>query len=813
MKNIFHYFCALAIGCTLMPNDISAQNVLPKKSYPVILAPQEMKVGFQENILSCNIEANIPFEVEKVGKDADWLTLHKQQDGKVYLHIDRNADMHTRSANITFFNAEKGIMEVMKMIQAGDLTIYPEDFENLLDSFVDEFQKADTQKVDGDIDGFMKKFNHGNGQFTDLDYKSTHRTLWAPQQVLDRINYMAIAYTKEGSKYHKNSAMYTDIVRALEYWHQAHPRSNNWYKNQIAVPQSMGATLMMMRRGEQKVPAALENKILTRIEAEGGAPEEQAGANRVDVAIHWIYQALLLKDEAKLKYGVKMVYDPVRYTTGEGFQVDGSYFQHGSQLYISHYGVVAVDGILKMARHIEKTKFAALGEERTALLSKYLRGSYYRASRGNCIHYSLLGRTLTREQAQTLEMSYAHNMKHIDKPEHAQEWDDIIARGTGTKPADYHIQSSNTHLFRGDYVVHVRPEYSFDVRMASNRVIRLESSTGNEENFFGQYLSDGSNNIVRTGDEYKRLLAFWNWNRIPGTTAPQFSPKPATNYMRKGSGTFCGAVSDSLYGAAAYVYYDTYDNINTGGTKSWFFFDKEVVCLGRVNSTAKQKVMTTINQCHNTDIQPIYHIDGQTKTLQLGDSMIVKNPEWVLHNHIGYVLPEGGNMWLASQKIKEDWYHINHYNRKDSVEGKVFTIAFDHGLQPKDDAYAYIVVPTVSTEKDLTEYCSHKSIEILSNNTNIQSVYNNELKIWQAIFYKAGELTHQGTTIKVGSPCAVMLKKNKADKYILHISDPNQSQRPVDVTITLPGKAEQKVKANFSGTGIYAGLTKAYILK
>jgi len=51
-----------------------------------------------------------------------------------------------------------------------------------------------------------------------------------------------------------------------------------------------------------------------------------------------------------------------------------------------------------------------------------------------------------------------------------------------------------------------------------------------------------------------------------------------------GATAFAGGVSDSLYGASAFEL--NFDSVTA--KKAWFFFDKEVVCLGAA-SVAKQR--------------------------------------------------------------------------------------------------------------------------------------------------------------------------------------------------------------------------------
>ncbi|MGG6548554.1 UNVERIFIED_CONTAM: chloramphenicol resistance protein, partial [Prevotella sp. 15_C9] len=83
------------------------------------------------------------------------------------------------------------------------------------------------------------------------------------------------------------------IQKGLEYWHERNPWCHNWWYNQIAEPQRLGILLIQMRTGEKQLPTELEKKILERIEKDGGHPAKWTGANRTDIALHWIYRACL----------------------------------------------------------------------------------------------------------------------------------------------------------------------------------------------------------------------------------------------------------------------------------------------------------------------------------------------------------------------------------------------------------------------------------------------------------------------------------------------------------------------------------------
>lgn len=258
---------------------------------------------------------------------------------------------------------------------------------------------------------------------------------------------------------------------------------------------------------------------MKRIQETGGDPAKWTGANRTDIALHWIYRSCLTQNEADLKTAIDNVFNPVVYTTEEGFQHDNSYFQHGEQLYIGGYGDEILKGVTQVASYALGTQYQ-LDKEKVELLSKFMRETYYRTVRGQNMSFDVVGRSVSRPGLlnKRTTATYAKRMIDID-PTHADEYKAIIARLNRKQPADYQVTASHTHYFRGDYSLHVRPQYNFDVRLASTRTKKCEY--GNKENLKTYFMSDGCTNIVQTGDEYFNIFPVWNWCHIPGTTAPQ----------------------------------------------------------------------------------------------------------------------------------------------------------------------------------------------------------------------------------------------------------------------------------------------------
>ena len=717
-----------------------------------------------------------------------------------------------------FFASAIGMMmclpvHAQKQNQTGPIS----DYELLMKKVRKDFKKLPDKKL---VDESLKLYDKKKGAFTDIDYSRDDRTFWPPLNHLTRLTEWAQAYINPGNRYYGKKSMYDHIVKALEYWHEVNPECNNWWYNQIAEPQELGKMLILLRDGKQRIPAELENKLLTRIRKDGGDPRKWTGANRTDIALHWIYRACLSENDKDLQLAFEQAYSPICFTSKEGFQYDFSYFQHGVQLYIGGYGDVILTGVTQIANYARSTKYQ-LDEKRTQFLSKFMRNTFFPTFRGKYMSFDVLGRGLSRKDILDKgQMAIlAQRMMDLD-PAHKEEFEQIADRLLEKKPASYGVKASHNHFHIGDYTSHVRPGYSFDVRMASHRTGRCEY--GNRENLLTYFLSDGCTNITVDGDEYHNVQSVWDWNRIPGITCPQMKeiPLSESDWQQMGQAIYAGGVSDSLYGASGYSYYDTYKSIDTGAKKSWFFFDNEVVCLGDVTSTSEYDINTTINQCRLKG-QPVTVCDGsRTFNIEKGQHSY-PSLQWVLHNKIGYVFPqpittgrngEKATVWVNNQRQEGNWYTINRSMPNEKVSEDVFSLGFNYAKEPRHASYAYIVVPNIQNAEEMNSYLKKNDIQIMSNTPAIQSVYHKQLKIWQIIFFEGGKIDVNGMKAETNMSCAVMIKERTDGRYDVHVSNPSQQGKAFNLRFNFPGKETKKVRVGFSNDCKVAGATKAYIL-
>lgn len=615
-----------------------------------------------------------------------------------------------------------------------------------------------------------------DGSWKDVSYTARTINNWAPNDHLLNMQHMIQAYIEKESRYYGDEKMFAAITRAFEFWYRADPKSSNWWHNEIATPQALGEMLIMMRYGNKKLDGGLEAKLIERMKR--GNVEKQAGANKTDVALHYFYRALLTNDQALLATAVRELFYPVMLVDRkEGLQYDYAYLQHGPQLQISSYGAVFITGVLKMANYVRDTPYA-MSPEKLALFSKYYRDSYLKAIRGSYMDFNVEGRGVSRPDILRKKNEKGRLLvaKMIDL-KNTEDWSAAIARTDSSQSPDYKVEPYHKQYWTGDYVQHLRPAYSFNVRMVSTRTKRSEA--GNKENLLGRYLSDGATNIQLRGPEYYNIMPVWEWDKIPGVTSRDYAvDRPLTKFWgEEGSNTFAGGVSDGLYGASAYAL--NYDSLEA--KKSWFFFDNEIVCLGAgIKSNTAENITTTVNQSWlNGNVLSSFNSSkiGRGKIMEFKE----KGQSWILHDGVGYYFPEGTDVSLSTQQQKGNWYQINNAHPKDEISGDVFKLWINHGAKPLAGKYTYIVLPGLKHAADMKK-SNTSAIQILANTSDIQAVYHQSLDMLQAVFYQPGSITFASFELKADKAC-ILLIKNVNGKQVIAVADPLQKEKTAMLSI------------------------------
>ena len=668
----------------------------------------------------------------------------------------------------------------------------------------------DRADLETHIDALLPNMQ-SDGSFRDGHYVSRFRNDRAVLYHLERLREMAIAYTQAGNKYCGDDTIYAHIVRGLEYWYDRHWKDLNWWQNRIAHPQRLGETLIAMRYGKKDISAEpVFGKLIRRWREELGDPDTPAnpttaGANKCDIAMHWIYRSCLTLNREELAKAADRSFLIVDYTTGEGVQHDESYQQHGAQLYIGGYGAEFVQLITRQASYLVGTGYA-LSPGKLDIFSRFVRNTFLKTIRGRRMAFSVLGRGVTRTD-NTLRsdvVKILDMLKNVD-PAYAGEYDAAIARLNGDAPASHALQPSHTHYYRSEYTLHQRPGYTCDVRMASKRLARDEYDK--VENRQGFFLSDGATGIYVDGEEYGSILPFWNWKKIPGTTAPDLAVmRRADRYIFNGRSACAGGVTDGLYGVAAFDMVNdqplyAFDDdaglkgvpepvgerlpaLDFGAKKSWFFFDREIVCLGAgIRSGHDEPVYTTVNQCRQAGDAVVASAHGRQA---VGKGVFMYNQvEWVLNDKVAYFFPTQPVLHVANETRTGSWRDINGNGTAGKLTGELFTLWLDHGVKPQGERYAYIIVPGIRTA---AEAASHpvSDIEILANSDTVQAVYHRRLDRYGLTFFKGGVFESDNLRVRADAPCALLLERAGNGDWTLFAADIRKQELPVGLEIDLP---------------------------
>lgn len=657
----------------------------------------------------------------------------------------------------------------------------------------------------------LRMYNLKSGSFIDISYTDTSLTYWQPAKHFERLKRFSEVYTCPRSRYYKSNAIYDRIIQGLNFWIDKIPQSKNWWYNRIKSPMILGQILINMRNGDRPLPLKLEQDCIDKMKDCVQDPYQYVGANRTDIATHWIYRACLTNDDELFKSAIDLVASSIRYAQSEGIMIDNSYCQHDRQIYIGAYGSSFLIEATRWAYLVMGTKYE-FPKEKIKILSDFARKTYFPCIRGNHYSYNVCGRSISRRDGINVSSSpkvIAQRLIKLD-PTHQEEYAVIIKDLNSGNTYASKSKASHTHYYYTDYTLHSCHQYTFDIKMSSTRTPRCESL--NDENLKNYFLSCGGTCLMVSGHEYNDIFPVWDWARIPGVTAPHIQDVPVINgYSSYGETDFAGGVSDSIYGVSAYVYDDT--KMKVQAKKSWFFFDKEIVCLGSdISSRSDYPVETTINQCLDTSEAYIRFVGKDTNAqMNICQDLHLKRIKWILHGNVGYYFPTDENIIASKCKRMGSWHSINRCYEEKTEEEAVFHLGINHGLKPFEEKYSYVLVPNVKSSNAMDKRVRGMQLKIVRCERNKHVVYDSGSGTLMAVFFEPGTLIYNKLRIDVDQSCALMIKGLHLRKpNSLHISNLCQGDNPINVSLKY--KKYSKNITIIAKETVRAGETQKFLL-
>ena len=359
----------------------------------------------------------------------------------------------------------------------------------------------------------------------------------------------------------------------------------------------------------------------------------------------------------------------------------------------------------------------------------------------------------------------------------ARYYDALNNKKYATEPEKYAYM-----WYSGDICVQHRHSSMIGLRMPSRRSIGYECMNGQHGD--GWYTGDGALYLYTpTGmDEFSP--AWWqelDKAMIPGTTIEDREREIMFfNQGWRPNRDFVGGVClDGKYLTATMDYESFHNEFDEGrpdtgagrslpvyhctltAKKSYFFFDKAILCLGsNVTANDGYSVRTVVE---NRALENGDHIIADGVEIPFTEGEISLDAKRIfIPNAGGFIFPSGGDV-----RVK--------FYKKSSLH--FAAIYIDHKVDPRGEKYAYIMLPNASA-KDTWSY-DEKDIEILRNDSKIQAAKEISSSLCGIVFRESDELC--GITADHG----LIAMMHEFDEQIdaLAVCDPTQKRTDISLSV------------------------------
>lgn len=543
-----------------------------------------------------------------------------------------------------------------------------------------------------------------DGSFSDINYQDKTRSGWQPKQHAERTLQLCKLYATPSSAYYRSARIDSAIHRLIRFWFVQKPKSLNWWQNEIGIPKVMGEAFIIIY-GELS-PWERQQAVGLMSAARIG----KTGQNKVWLAQNVLMRGLIDDDAATVGAARDSIFSEI--TTGgkEGIQSDWSYLLHGPQQQFGNYGLAFLGSMTFFYKLFEGTPWAMPAEKKQVLVNLVDKG-YRWVIWHRQMDINALGRQLFHNVSAQKGLLVAMLAERL---------------GLGGFPAETNNLVGHKHFSSSDYTIHRTPSWMVSLKMCSQRTIGTEHV--NEDNRLGYYLGDGATYYYTANGtaDYMVALPVWDWRKTPGTTTLD-SPKPHTSRMNtsieRNHTTMVGGIAEGLYGLSAM----DYNRDGVKAHKAWFFTPKFVVCLGSgITSDTTLSVSTTIDQ--RASRTPLLALsDGQWQSVSHAN---LSNPR-LYHGDIGYIVLDGKAVECERGLRKGSWSANMGLYAPAEVADTIMCLTINHGVQPLNTHYAYIVMPGATPQE--VAQMDISNIKVVMNDNQMQLVAFGD-DCWAAVY-------------------------------------------------------------------------------
>ncbi|MDF2651547.1 MAG: hypothetical protein K0Q73_7352, partial [Paenibacillus sp.] len=162
-------------------------------------------------------------------------------------------------------------------------------------------------------------------------------------------------------------------------------------------------------------------------------------------------------------------------------------------------------------------------------------------------------------------------------------------------------------------------------------------------------------------------------------------------------------------------------------------------------------------------------INGQVKPASLGWNETMNVVDWAyLEGTGGYYFPGGAAIKGLREARSDNWRSVNNGGDIATETDNYITLWYDHGTNPVDQTYAYVLLPNKSSTAT-AQYKDSPDITILENSSEVHAVKENKLNLIGANFWKDESKTVDIVTSNKKS--SIMVKQTSGNIDI-SVADP-----------------------------------------
>jgi hyaluronate lyase len=648
-----------------------------------------------------------------------------------------------------------------------------------------------------------------------------------------RLKTMAEAYAQPGTGLTGDAGLKSAVLTGLDHmysqvYNENTTRYGNWYSWQIGAPQPLLDICVLLH--DDLSPARIDN--FTRAvdhfvpdSAVGSYTGTSTGANRVDLCRVLALRGVVGRKAAKIALARDALSPVFPYvTTGDGLYADGSFIQHTTVPYTGSYGSVLLGGLGMLFALLAGSSWAVTDPNRQIVFDA-VEHAWAPFLYNGLVMDGVSGRAISRGVS-------AGDPKKIQQSDHLRGHGiigSIALLGQGASSAenarwrglvkgwlrrDYYspvlsdltlsvaqlarikdIQDDGSvtavaeptghRLFPSmDRAVHRRPGWAASISMASKRITYYEN--GNGEN--GRGWHTGSGMLYWWGDTYANGQysdAFWptvDPYRLPGITASRKRladgeggawgvAKPDVNWV--------GGATDGTYAAVGQYLRGLSSTLMA--KKSWFCLDDAIVCLGAGikcgDGTGVESVVDNRN-LGPTGGSP-FTVDGTRRPSTYPWSGTLRGARWAhIGGHGGYVFPGGSDVRALREERTGSWRDINGGGAPDAISRRYLTMWFDHGTNPFDAAYAYLLMPGASTAQTSARAADIGWLTVLANTDDQQGIEVSSLGFTAVNFWFGGTVG----SLTASAPACVMIREKPDGTAVICVCDPMRMRTSLTLT-------------------------------